>query len=275
METLTAIKTNKQVLLEAILSNPEDDLSRLAYADLLEEEGDHDRSSFIRVQCELAKLFNEDTKWEECNEGSSQWCPVCGDCCCKNIEERMDDPDCPLHSPDSNHGRWHDLKQKEKDLLFANQSSNWFLWTEKIYPILPKDNYYSCAKFARGFVHEVKSNLSDWFTHGPAIVREHPIQVVRISDKNPTPILDPNEYEYRFWSARSTFPDTSELLPCYVLPTEIFVLLTDGEREWQEGHDPTSGARNYPSVQAALDDLSQACILWAKSTSLKPDELPR
>lgn len=43
-------------LLASILDRPEDDLPRLVYADWLDENGEHERSEFIRVQCELAKL---------------------------------------------------------------------------------------------------------------------------------------------------------------------------------------------------------------------------
>ncbi|MGL6094372.1 MAG: TIGR02996 domain-containing protein, partial [Fimbriiglobus sp.] len=42
--------------LAAICAAPDDDLSRLVFADWLDENGDPDRAEFIRVQCELAGL---------------------------------------------------------------------------------------------------------------------------------------------------------------------------------------------------------------------------
>ncbi len=46
-------------LLAEIIAHPEDDVRRLAYADLLEESGEGERAEFCRVQCELAKGEDE------------------------------------------------------------------------------------------------------------------------------------------------------------------------------------------------------------------------
>lgn len=46
----------------AIIASPEDDAPRLVYADHLEEHGQHDRATFIRVQCELARLPPSDPR---------------------------------------------------------------------------------------------------------------------------------------------------------------------------------------------------------------------
>jgi uncharacterized protein (TIGR02996 family) len=48
--------------LQAILANPDDDTPRLVYADWLEERGRPDRAAFIRVQCQLASLPDEDPR---------------------------------------------------------------------------------------------------------------------------------------------------------------------------------------------------------------------
>ena len=48
--------------LRAIIADPADDLPRLVYADWLDENGDPDRAEFIRVQCELAKLPEDDPR---------------------------------------------------------------------------------------------------------------------------------------------------------------------------------------------------------------------
>jgi uncharacterized protein (TIGR02996 family) len=49
-----------EALLRAIQEDPHDDGPRLVYADWLEEEGDQARAEFIRVQCELARLGEDD-----------------------------------------------------------------------------------------------------------------------------------------------------------------------------------------------------------------------
>jgi uncharacterized protein (TIGR02996 family) len=46
--------------LQAILEEPDEDVHRLVYADWLEEHGDQDRAEFIRVQCRLALLSEND-----------------------------------------------------------------------------------------------------------------------------------------------------------------------------------------------------------------------
>jgi uncharacterized protein (TIGR02996 family) len=49
--------TERERLLRAIESEPDDDAPRLIYADWLEENGDEDRSRFIRLQCEYSRRF--------------------------------------------------------------------------------------------------------------------------------------------------------------------------------------------------------------------------
>src|SRR5215471_219969 len=43
------------LLLQAVLADPDDDAVRLAYADLLEEDGRRQAAELIRVQCEMAR----------------------------------------------------------------------------------------------------------------------------------------------------------------------------------------------------------------------------
>jgi uncharacterized protein (TIGR02996 family) len=50
--------------LETIRANPAADLPRLVYADWLDEQGDP-RGEFIRIQCELAKIKDDDPRrWD-------------------------------------------------------------------------------------------------------------------------------------------------------------------------------------------------------------------
>ena len=48
--------------LRAIIADPADDLPRLVYADWLDENNDPARAEFIRVQCELAGLPEDDPR---------------------------------------------------------------------------------------------------------------------------------------------------------------------------------------------------------------------
>jgi uncharacterized protein (TIGR02996 family) len=52
--------SHHEAFLQAILENPEDDVSRLVYADWLEDHGHPDRAEFIRVQCRLATLDGDE-----------------------------------------------------------------------------------------------------------------------------------------------------------------------------------------------------------------------
>jgi uncharacterized protein (TIGR02996 family) len=55
--------SDHQALLQSILDQPEDETRRLIYADWLEEHGDPDRASFVRVQCALAEQTPDDERW--------------------------------------------------------------------------------------------------------------------------------------------------------------------------------------------------------------------
>jgi uncharacterized protein (TIGR02996 family) len=47
--------------LESIIETPDDDTPRLIFSDWLDEQGDHDRAEFIRLQCRLAQQTFPDT----------------------------------------------------------------------------------------------------------------------------------------------------------------------------------------------------------------------
>src|SRR5580704_4705229 len=49
--------TEGDALLTSVLASPNEDLPRLVYADWFEENGQHARAEFIRVQIELAKII--------------------------------------------------------------------------------------------------------------------------------------------------------------------------------------------------------------------------
>jgi uncharacterized protein (TIGR02996 family) len=51
-----------EAFLQEIIANPDEDAPRLVYADYLEEHGDPDRADFIRVQCALESLDQDDER---------------------------------------------------------------------------------------------------------------------------------------------------------------------------------------------------------------------
>lgn len=56
--------STEDAFLHTILDNPEDDIPRLVFADWLEEQG-NPRGTFIRLQCQRAKLTRFDAGWSE------------------------------------------------------------------------------------------------------------------------------------------------------------------------------------------------------------------
>src|SRR3954470_21924045 len=56
---------DRAAFLRAIAENPDDDLPRLVYADWLDEHGEPERAEFIRVQCELARLPRDESRFAE------------------------------------------------------------------------------------------------------------------------------------------------------------------------------------------------------------------
>ncbi|HTU91215.1 MAG TPA: TIGR02996 domain-containing protein [Gemmataceae bacterium] len=52
--------THEEAFIQAIRETPADDAPRLIFADWLEEHGQADRAEFIRVQCRLARLSDEE-----------------------------------------------------------------------------------------------------------------------------------------------------------------------------------------------------------------------
>jgi uncharacterized protein (TIGR02996 family) len=52
--------TQENAFLQAIIDAPDDEVPRLVFADWLEEHGDSERAEFIRLQCRLADMMEED-----------------------------------------------------------------------------------------------------------------------------------------------------------------------------------------------------------------------
>ena len=53
---------DRQAFMNAIIADIDNDLPRLEFADWLDDHGDPDRAEFIRVQCELASLPDDDPR---------------------------------------------------------------------------------------------------------------------------------------------------------------------------------------------------------------------
>jgi uncharacterized protein (TIGR02996 family) len=127
-----------------------DDGLRLAYADLLEEEGESDRAEFVRVQVELAR------DWGEVNE--------------QGIKDGLTD------AGRRRHPRFASLVRRERQLQAPGR--RW--WSD----YGPGDRV-TVREWRRGFARSVALACADWLAHGPALVRRQPVEAVRLSDREP------------------------------------------------------------------------------------------
>lgn len=162
-----------------ILEHPADDTPRLTYADWLEDQGQCDYASFIRVQCELARVCNEAVCRQTCTPPDFEGCPQ------------------------------RDLRRRERKLLKAHIGT----WTNSLPEPLVTQQCPSCVdqapdwetnvvecrrcestglipdhdgiEFHRGFIAGITCRWTDWKQHGPALVKQHPLERVTIRDLEP------------------------------------------------------------------------------------------
>jgi uncharacterized protein (TIGR02996 family) len=140
-------------LLAAILAEPEDDTRRLVYADWLDEQGEHGRAEFIRVQIEMERLRDDrdamelDPRSVSAHEAGGSGSAEC--------------PHCQVL------GRLMPLLDRERKLLDVAAVEDWAAipaaWGVK--------DWY----FRRGFVESVTCTAADFLAHTDAILW-HPKQ---------------------------------------------------------------------------------------------------
>ncbi len=157
------------------------------------------------------------------------------------------------------------LDRPEQADLILQVNGHWDCLPFPCYPLvygLPHANPRFYRMFRRGFVHTVRCELNSWLTHGgPRIVREHPVECVRISDKMPTI----GNGGYFFW--RSFLSSKATQADC-TLPTAVFDLVRNHPRCSFD-----SVWAMFKTEQDALDALSTACLQYVRNINL-PKERP-
>jgi uncharacterized protein (TIGR02996 family) len=276
-------------LMQAILSAPDDDSLRLIMADRLDEAGDHDRSSFVRIQCRLAvlpgcqvegKVVNWQSPMRACRDvfpdphDGNGWGPHCDPCReFVRLRRRQDEL-----FKDSGPRWWNDLPGDYRATVTAGTS----IETANGWKYLVR----------RGFVSEFHGRLSHWCgdkcqrcdgdglahgsdrpfewspevgypgpcpvcggagtlsAHGPTIVRMQPVTKV-VLDREPWGCGE----GWEWYSDERHNP--SVVHPESNLPRAVFGLL--------EGFDKTDGRMKCWAVEDdAVLALSAAAIRWAK-----------
>ncbi len=148
-----------ELLLRAILETPAEDVSRLVYADWLQENGHEARAEFIRVQCEL------------------EHCPS-------------------THTAETMYGiHWAELCIREYRLL-KSHGHDWLAGigiktsqhdggvSEGVnYEIVTGAERGSGIRcdFARGFVETITCDAAVWLAYADAILAAHPVERVTLT----------------------------------------------------------------------------------------------
>ncbi len=146
-----------QGILDDIIANPVRDDLRLVAADWWDDQGEHQRAEFVRLQIKIARIRKTEERNTNYNRGRG------------SALERL-----PL------------LKQ-EKDLLMtigANGFRNGCAWSGILHSILPLDSEFVWSnrhRFHRGFVEEIICQCDNWLLHDIVILKSQPIRKVTLA----------------------------------------------------------------------------------------------
>ena len=232
---MTVASDHAAAFLQAIIANPADDAVRLIFADWLDDNGEPERAEFIRVQLRLAELrplsayfFTGEPEREEFDR----------------------------------------LERRERELL-----------PRQPYPSFP---IRLMPTWRRGFVAEINCQLSDWIGeecpecgetgvvrpycsechgtgrvggHGPAIVRQQPIERV---------VTERKSLGYAggwCWFTEGDRLDTPDVLPTILIPAMNEVI-----RANETACTLLGGMVRFDTEAAAMQAMSQALLAWAKGT---------
>jgi uncharacterized protein (TIGR02996 family) len=266
-------------LLADVLEHPDEDGPRLVFADWLEDQGDLDRAEFVRVQCELARLEVALAHAQAGDRPVSGGLPLFAQAQALRQRER----ELLLNSCDA----WTAFLPGQFQSCDVSGAAVCKRLSDEIHRRLI--HYH----FRRGFVEEVTCTLRDWcggpcgrcegrgwtrsyslppeqdecfqcdssglvVGHGPAIVRAQPVRRVRVSDKTPRASQAiPGAF---YWRAEDPPEASPPSLDTYIVPAALRRFL-GGRLADQK----SNGCRYYYDSEAdALDDLSDACLLFAR-----------
>ncbi len=135
-------------LLRAVLEYPDEDCPRLVFADWLDENEQHDRAEFIRLQCEISSIQSAAPTIgppESCS-----WLPKAA----RRVTE---------------------LSRRERELHRCSDHS--------LSPVLPGVK----TVCSRGFVSEIEISLAEFMQYSKSIFQSQPVTRVVLTDREPHP----------------------------------------------------------------------------------------
>lgn len=137
--------TDRQSFIEAIKADPEDDAPRLIYADWLDGVGDMTPREFLNPErAEFIRVQCELARIQR-ELRSDEQCDN-AECDCQEMGE---------------------LRRRERELWRAGTRFDF--------------KFGGNFAWSRGFLDSIACSAADWLTQGDAILREHPVQTVRLA----------------------------------------------------------------------------------------------
>lgn len=145
------------------------------------------------------------------------------------------------------------LKRREKELMTPYNLSLWSLGIDVVTDL---------GVFRRGFVDEVHGTQDWWLRHGPRLVRHFPLTVVRLTDKQPSPLTHAWERHGNGLNAEWRIdPILYHTLRQLGQGKEHAVSLPNPDNP---SYLATSYWWRFHDDNEATKALSMACLLWAK-----------
>lgn len=212
--------TDRELLLKAVLANPEEDLPRLMYADEI-EESEPARAEFIRLQCELAKT----PEWLDRSETKSLkgatldpggYSITLREPFARQADSttiyKTDDKTLTLYWREQN-PEYRRLQERASELLTVDYPPAIGLrtrWRNGVsegnpYAWVGEAGYaMDWCEFRRGFVESVTCSGADWERYGDSILDAHPVRGVTFTDGGPNVRPLPADHArrlYYYWVA--------------------------------------------------------------------------
>lgn len=243
------VAAEREAMLRAVLADPDDDTVRLAFADWLDEHGEHDRAAFVRVEVEMAAAGPEPRR-------HARDCPRHGLYRTRHRTRYTDHPGCAK----CRHRRLVDRdRTTARDCLY-DETGRLGDWGMR-------------PSWSRGFVSTVYCTTADFLKHGPALFGEQPVTSVRLTDKTPhhsgaacirpSPEVPTDCWEWERESLLGPGPAR--------LPEELFwpVLKIAAERYTGRSRnalrDSTINYAEFHTPDEANAALDRVCVAWARA----------
>lgn len=232
--------TPDAALLQAILTDPSDDLPRLACADWCEEHGHTDRANFIRAQLALFHGPRGYRTEEECPRSLRRhWRED------RDLYRRVEEQCKP--GPD----------QIAQDLFGKPSAEVEFEFT---------------VDFERGFLFRIETTQAAFLEHAERIFRRCPVEWVVLTDRMPEQTMGGEESQHLWVRVPADAADFWFTDRLDTVRPELWGLLEGGTPGViRQGWRDFGSWLAYPSPANAHADLSRACVRYGRRLVGLPD----